>query len=331
MRPSTGDTYFKAQPVHAGVPPIGLSHPIIFGLTVDPPTGDSPVEIVFRTANSEIENFKLRIKSDNPNATDSDWQNWTPLDSNGLSLRRNHTYVFEWDGSDNVHDMTDVSGITGAREALSTWRGNFDWILGPFDEWILGGRGLYKGTVGGFLPGQDPGGAGREIDEESYRNAYLEVEYDIEVGVNSAGDPVTKTQKFRYYLRNHRDANAAGEISAALQTGLTVASIAPTNPYVLGAGAAVAVGATAGSIINRAREGERINLSGAFDTPLTPTRDSGGGFQVGQYVFCHTYSNEERTIETIPSKTTEMMLFDFESIEGFGNRTQQIIEFTLWL
>lgn len=309
VRPSSGDTYFRAKPVHAGIVAEGVSHPVILGLTGSPPNSQNPIEIAIRTGGRAINNFTLKIVIEKRNEEDDIVADFTHWGGSEVGLLPNTTYVYQWAGQDgDYHNVTERAAN----------------LLSDYWAWLLfGAAGAIVDRL--FLPDPDslserPEGEGkREITQEEFENCFLELDHE--------GDG----NKYRYYLRSHRDSNTAGEVSAAIQAGLTVAGVAPANPYALGAGAVVAVAGTAGSLINRAREGERVRVSNRFNTPLRPAEEEGGGFQTGQFVFCHTYSNQERTIETIPSRTTEMMMFDFPNVESEAiGRTRQRIELTLF-
>ena len=284
--------------VHAGTAAENLSHPLIFGLTSDAPNNENPIEIVFR-AGTPIINFKIRVKED---STGSDDTFWAPYDKPGIIVNyaANTTIVFEWPGTDADYDTFGESVVGGLEAA-------WGWVV----------------SLGGLL--HKPSAADRqtkEISQDQFESAYLEVEY--------GPGPDAARRRYRYYLYSHRTsdvgAQVAGALQAGLQVGVTGAQVA--GPYGAAAGAAVAVAGIAGSLYGGATEGERVRLDTNLDRPLH-AGDDGDGFQIGQYVFCHTYSyDEERTIESIPSRTTELSLFSFENLKNFG-RTRQRIQLNL--
>lgn len=308
VRPSTGDTYFTAQTVHAGIAVTGVSHPVIVGLTGDAPNNEAPIEIAIRVGPNDVEGFKISIQVDESFSEDDTVWRWgfrrisvvddqgnsVYEESEGTRLLANSNYVWQWAGTDGDYDDFEESLVSA---------------LSSFWRWLTGGK-VYRNR----------GNQLKEISQDGFENCYLEVEYTVD------DEPF----KYRYYLHSHRGSNIGQQIATSLQAGLSVAQIAPSNKYVLGAGAAVAVAGTATSLLTKSSEGERVRLSALSSSPVTPSPEDGGGFQPGQYVFCHTYSDENRLIETIPSRTTEMMVFDFPNLPASViGRTRQNIEFTI--
>ena len=220
-------------------------------------------------------------------------------------LLAGNTYVWQWAGQDgDYHSVSELA----AHLASDYWAWIFGGVLGAAIDRL-------------FIPDPPPlttqGKGNREITQQEFERAYLDLSYE------SGGE----THKFRYYLYSHRGSAVGSQIAASLQTGLSVASSGAGNPYVAGAGAAIAAAGAAGAIISKASEGQRVKLTSLRDTPVLPAKEENGGFQVGQYVFCYTLSDEDRGIETIPSKTTEMMMFDFPSLDSsYAGRTSQRIE-----
>ena len=291
------------ESVHANVVPEGLSHPIIFGLTQNAPNNDNPIEIVMKTGARPITNLTISVKTDITGQDDTFWR-MGPIPT----IATNRVYVWEWRGVDAAYH-------TFQEQAVHALKDYWLWVVGG----VVGALLDYF-----FVPDPEslpPQGRGsEEISQEQFENAYLEIEYT---------DADSKNRKYRYYLYGHRQADTGGAIAASIQAGLQVgvtgAQVA--GPYGAAAGAAVAVGGIAATLLNNAREGERVALS-TLAAPLRAGED-GSGFQPGQYVFCHTYSyDEERNLESLPSRTTEFALFDFENVKQAG-RTLQRIQLTM--
>lgn len=304
--------------------PKGISHPILLGLDATPPNSENPVEIAFRTGNTAVQKFKLAIKVDENYSGDDIWGKFGVDDTDtgdaGLTLAANKTYVWTWHGENGGYkNAIDEFGTTVANLVSDYWL----WVVGG----VLGPGGRLLGAAIDWLFVPDPGDSTtateiKEMDEATYRNSYLEMQYEVSAGA---------VHKYRYYLYGHRESRIGTEISTALQAGLQVGATGAQVAGAFGAaaGAAVATAGVAGSILNRASEGARINLSGQ-SRPLSAGRP-GSGFQTGQYVFCHTYSlDEERTVETLPSRTTEVMMYDFPNLRAASaNRTRQKFGWTL--
>lgn len=291
------------EAVHGGsIVPDGVSHPFIFGLTQKSPTSEEPIEIVLKVGARSVDNFKISIKVDNElNIDDFLWT--YPRGDNYTSLVANQVYAWDWYGTDAEYHSLSERGLHAIKDY---------WL------WIFGG------PLGGlidyfFVPDPEAlpttGEGVSEITQEQFEKAYLEIEYSA--------------RKYRYYLHSHRDANTGAAIAASIQAGLQVGAtgLQVAGPYGAAAGAAVAVGGIASTLLNSSREGERVALSN-LASPLR-AGEPGSGFQPGQYVFCHTYSyDEERNLESIPSRTTEFALFDFENVKQAG-RTIQRIQITM--
>ena len=160
----------------------------------------------------------------------------------------------------------------------------------------------------------------RYISQEQFDETYFEVVYG--------------NTKRRYYLAGHREPDISGGIGASVQAGLQIATVGahtgPAAPYVAGAGAAIAVAGIAGTLINRAREGERVKIPRAR-TQLTPADFERGesGFYTGPIMICFTFSDtKELNIETLPSKTKSIIIFDFEELRN-GQRVNEGVDIEL--
>ena len=315
VRPSAGG-YFRAEPVSypgAHIAPREISHPVLLGLLATPPNAQNPMEIVIRTGGDTIEKFKLSIRLDEKLQSDD-----TFFRGPESTLLPNQTYVFQWAGSD--------AGYHKAEEYIAEFFEDYwTWVVGLA---VGGPLGLAYGALIDRLfipdpPIQPEGHDKREITQEEYENCYLQVEYEV--------SDVPK--KFRYYLYGHKGSDVGSQVATALQAGFSVGQLGASvaGPYGVAAGAAVAVAGTAGALISRAFEGERVDLSSRFDSDLTPSELEGAGFQIGQYVFCRTYSDENNLVESLPSRTSEMMMFDFFNIKSAtAGRTRQKISFTVY-
>ena len=287
--------------------PIGLSHPLIFGLTSTAPNSDNPIEMVFKVGVRSVRFVQVSIKVDQDGQDDTFAEFFRA--GQKPTWAANQVYALEWRG-------TDAKFHTLQERAVHFLADNWLWVFG----------GAVGAAVDYFwVPDPEPlepsgSGTVEEITQEQFENTYLEVEYWYDVNDGP--------HKFRYYLHGHRNADTGADIATSIQAGLSVGQLGAqvAGPWGAAAGAAVAAGGIASTLIGRATEGQRVALTTNLNTPLIEGAEN-TGFQVGQYVFCHTYSfDADRFVESLPSRTTEFVLHDFENIKQ-ASRTLQDIQF----